>query len=116
MGGAAKKIKKQFKRTGKQILEAHETALTGGDAGVDLAEGAGVATREALFGTEPDLGDDTPLDNITPAGAPVDEATLVEFSDDELEARKKKSKRRGTRSLQIPLGGVGGTSGIGTGS
>ncbi len=49
-----------------------------------------------------------------PAPAPAsDDATLEEFSDEELDAKKKKTKTEGTKALQIPLGSVGDSKTVG---
>lgn len=51
----------------------------------------------------------------TPAPAPANtEAALTPFVDEDLEKKKRESKTQGTKSLQIPLGTIGGASTIGT--
>lgn len=49
----------------------------------------------------------------TPA-PPAEEATMKEFTDPNAEKSKLKSKTQGATSLQIPLGGIAGSSSIGT--
>ncbi len=51
---------------------------------------------------------------VAPTPAPAsDDASLEEFSDEELDAKKKKTKTQGTKALQIPLGSTGGGKTIG---
>lgn len=56
-----------------------------------------------LFGSAPSV--QTVQATPEPAPAPsVEEATLEEFSDEEVETKKRKTKTQGTKALQIPLG------------
>ncbi len=48
-----------------------------------------------------------------PAAPASSDASLEEFSDEELDAKKKKTKAQGTKALQIPLGSTGETKTIG---
>lgn len=100
MGGGS--VKRTFKKATKAFIEP----ITG-----SFEEGFSQVSKLL----EPDIpgsGDDT-IEAITPAGAPIEEATLKEFSDEELEAKKRKAKKSGTKSLQIPLGGIGGAISVG---
>lgn len=61
---------------------------------------------------------EAPAPIVTPpaeAPAPVEEATLEEFSDEETQKAKKKAVTQGTKTLQIPLGGASGGATVGTG-
>ncbi len=49
-----------------------------------------------------------------PAPAPAsNDASLEEFTDEELDAKKKQTKTKGTKALQIPLGTTGDAKTIG---
>lgn len=49
-----------------------------------------------------------------PPPPPAEEATMVEFTDEELDKAKQTSKTQGAKSLQIPLGTIGTAGTVGT--
>ena len=132
MGGAKKTVKRTVRKVSKTVSRAASQAAAETKrvaekakklklenialAATKLASDSASTVLKNIIPT-PDInieGDAADVDSTIPGGAPIEEATLSEFEDEELDRRKKASKKRGAKTLRIPLGGVTGKT-IGTG-